>query len=290
VLFDLQSPHRRRVIRIVYALLAGIMFVGFVGFGIGTAGNGPLSDIFGGGGSGDPTTVFDDDINAAEARVQANPADTAALAQLVQLHYQAGSQQVEIDQATGRQSLTSDGEQQLQESVDAWNRYRKQVGAKVAPAPASFAVQAYALLGDATLSDAVTSSNGQEALSKGQTAVADYAGAAAAEQVVLDNRASARTASGYSNLAYFLYRAGKIQAGDQAAAQARKLADPSQQSQLEQSLKQAKTTGTQLTSAIARLSKQLKQTQQTTGGGSNPLGGLSGGGAFGTGSSGLTSP
>jgi hypothetical protein len=294
VLFDLQSPGRRRVIKVAYALLAGIMFVGFVGFGIGTSGSGPLEDIFGGGGgSSDPSSAFDDDINAAEDRVQQNPADVNALSQLVQLHYQAGSQQVEIDQNTGAQSLTSDGEQQLQESVDAWARYQKQAGKQIAPGTASFAVQAYTILADSTLAAAVQSANGSEALTKGQAAVADYSGAADAQQIVIDGRASSRTASVYSNLAYFLYRAGRIQEGDQAAAEARKVAEQSEQAQLEQSLKQSKATGTQLTTAISTLSKQLQKAQQTAqqtpsaGGGTNPLGGL-GGGAFGTGGTGLS--
>ena len=44
VLFDLQSPGRRRVIKVVYAMLAILLAVGLVGFGIGSDATGGISD------------------------------------------------------------------------------------------------------------------------------------------------------------------------------------------------------------------------------------------------------
>ena len=115
MLFDLQSPRRRRVIRVTFALLAAVFAISFVFLGVGTGGGGfSISDLFGGGGGGDTSSAFDDDIDAAQAKLAANPNDTAALAQLVQLHYQAGSQQANSDG-----TLSSDGEQELRQGADA---------------------------------------------------------------------------------------------------------------------------------------------------------------------------
>src|SRR5688572_16189563 len=116
MLFDLRSPGRRNLIRVVYAGLAVLMGGGLIFFGIGGSGGGLFSDV--GGGGGDGGNPFEDQISDAEARLEQNPQDTAALAELVQLHFQAGSNQIEVDQESGAQSLTEEGEQQLRQSAD----------------------------------------------------------------------------------------------------------------------------------------------------------------------------
>ena len=79
VLFDLQTPRRRRVVRVVFGGLALIFAISFVFLGVGTGGGGfSFSDLFGGGG-GSSSTAFDGDINAAEAKLAANPNDTTAM-------------------------------------------------------------------------------------------------------------------------------------------------------------------------------------------------------------------
>jgi hypothetical protein len=286
VLFDLQSPGRRRVIRITFGALAAIFAISFVFLGVGTGGGGfSFADLFGSGGGDDASSAFDEDIKAQEQRLVANPNDTAALAQLVQLHYSAGSQQVDVDEDTGAQSLTSEGEQELQESVDSWNKYKKAAGGNVAPVTATFAVQALAILADQTLSKAAQSS-GQASLDLVNTAVADYKGAAEAQQILFEKRPGSKSAQGYLQLAYFYYRAGDLSAGDQAGVEAGSVADGAEKSQVEDSLKQLKQQGTQLSEAIAELTTRVKQSQGATGGGENPLGGVSGGGISGGGLSG----
>ena len=80
MLFDLQSPRRRRVVRVVFGGLALIFAISFVFLGVGTGGGGfSFSDLFGGGG-GSSSTAFDSDIKAADAQLTANPNDTAAMA------------------------------------------------------------------------------------------------------------------------------------------------------------------------------------------------------------------
>jgi hypothetical protein len=118
VLFDLQSPRRRRVIRVTFGALAAIFAISFVFLGVGTGGGGfSISDLFGGGGGGSSATAFDDQINATQEKLQANPNDTAALASMVQFQYSAANANTDSNGAP-----TSDGEQHLQEAADAWNK------------------------------------------------------------------------------------------------------------------------------------------------------------------------
>jgi hypothetical protein len=281
MLFDLRSPGRRNLIRVVYAFLAVLLGGGLIFFGIGGSGGGLLSDAGGGGGGGggDP---FEDQISDAEARLQQNPRDTATLAELVQLHYQAGSNQIEVDQDTGAQSLTEEGEQQLAESADAWDRYLRQTrksGAQPATGVSSIAVQTFSVLADASFSQAVSSS-GAEALDLANEAVTSWTDAAEAQRILAEAQPAGQA---YANLAFFLYRSGDIAGGDQASAQAVQTAAPNEKASIEQQLKQTKKQGEQLTEAIAQLQKQQEKTTQATGGatGANPLESLGGGGLSG---------
>jgi hypothetical protein len=279
VLFDLQSPRRRRVVRVVFGALAIVFAISFVFLGVGTGGGGfSFSDLFGNGG-GSSSTAFDDDIETAQAKLQANPQDTTALGDLVRLQYSAGTQNVD---SNGQ--LTSDGEEHLKQGADAWNKYLKLTGKDATPATATFAVQALAVLADRTLAEAAQSS-GQDALNMANIAVDYYKSAASAQQVIIDSRPKAATTSAYLNLAYFYYRGGELDLGAQAGEDARKVAKPEEKAQLEQSLNQLKAQGTQLKQGLARLQKTLNKSQGATGGGAtggaNPLNGLGLGGSGG---------
>jgi hypothetical protein len=117
VLFDLQSPRRRRVIRVTFGGLALIFAISFVFLGVGTGGGGfSFSDLFGSGGGGSSATAFDDDISAAQDKLAVNPNDTVALARLVQLEYSAANANTDSNGAP-----TSEGEQHLNQAADAWN-------------------------------------------------------------------------------------------------------------------------------------------------------------------------
>jgi tetratricopeptide (TPR) repeat protein len=279
MLFDLRSPGRRNLIRVVYAILAVLLGGGLVLFGIGGEGGGFLSDV-GGGGGGNGGNVFEDQIDDAEARLAQNPQDTAALAELVQLHYQAGSNQIEVDEESGSQSLTEEGEQQLQQSADAWDRYLKLTekgGQPPASGVSSIAVQTFSVLADASFSEAISSTSGTDALDRANDAITSWSDAAEAQRILAEGQPAGQA---YANLAFFLYRSGDIAGGDQAAARAVQEAEPNERAAIEQQLKQTKTQGEQLTQAIAQLNKQQTQTQHAAGGaaGGNPLEGLGGGG------------
>jgi hypothetical protein len=286
VLFDLQSPGRRRVVRVVFGALAAIFAISFVFLGVGTGGGGfSLSDLLGTGGGGSSSNAFSDQINAQEKLVAANPANTSARASLVRLHYSAAVQNVNSDG-----TFTSDGQQQLNETVDSWNKYVRASNGKPDPGTAAVAVQAFDALGVVSFQEARSATSTADALQSINTAVASWKGAADAQQVLVNERP---TSPSYVKLAYYRYLSGDIAAGDAAAAQAKKTAKGSEASQIDQQLTPIKQLGTQLQSAIKQLNKQQQAAQGAAGGaatggatgGGNPLGGI-GSGLSGTGLSG----
>jgi tetratricopeptide (TPR) repeat protein len=271
VLFDLQSPRRRRVVRITFGSLAAIFAISFVLLGVGTGGSGfSISDLFGSGGGGDSSSAFDDDIKAAEQQLAANPNDTAALAQLVQLHYSAANSQVD-DQ--GR--ISSDGIQDLQQSVEAWTRYQKQAGAKAAVGTALIAYQAYFVLAQADFSGAASATSGTDQLQGLQSTVADLSSAAEAQQVVATSRPSLGS---WAKVAEAFYLAGDEEAAADAIAEAKKI-NPAGGAKLEKQLASSQKEGARFQQGIAQLTKQERESQGATGG--NPLSGISGGGGLG---------
>ena len=278
MLFDLQSPGRRRVIKVIYAMLAVLMGGGLIFFGIGSDASGGLSEIFGGGGGTDKP--FEDDIEDAEKRAEANPQDAAAQCELVQLHYQAGTQQIEVDPETGSQDLTTDAEESLTKSADAWDRCQKLSGAKVDPSAALLAVQTYSTLANAKLRQAASGS-GQEALDDADDSLTAWNSAAGAQQVIADDRGDAEA---YATLAQFLYFGGEFDAADQATQQALSLATGKERTQIENEAEQVEQQARGLIDEIETFRKQLAQAGAgAPAGGDNPLSDLGGGGGSGGG-------
>jgi hypothetical protein len=277
VIFDLQSPGRRRVVRITFGALAAVFAVSFVFLGVGTGGGGfSFSDLFGGGGGGSSSSAFDSDIKAAEQQLQVNPQDTAALANLVRLHYSAAVQAVNSDG-----TLSSDGEQQLREGADAWSRYVKLSKGNIETGAATFALQTFEQLGNVDFQKARSDTTNTEALTDAGAAVDDWKNAALAQQALIQAQPNKASANSYARLATYLYLSGQAPAGDQAAAQAKQKAGATNASSLDSQLKPIQQLGQQLQTAITQLTKQQQAQGATgggaTGGGGNPLGGLSGG-------------
>jgi hypothetical protein len=279
LLFDLQTPRRRRVIRVTFGALAAIFAISFVFLGVGTGGGGfSLSDLFGGGGGSSSANAFDDDIKAAEQKVAVNPNDTTALANLVRLHYQAGSQDVNSDG-----TLTSDGEQQFRESADVWSKYVKATKGNLEQTPALFALNTFDQLGQVDFQKARTDTSTSEALTDVNAAVNDWKMAAQAQQVLIDAQPKKATANSYARLASYLYLAGDTQAADAAVAQAKQGAKESDASTIDTQLNPIKQLGQQLQTAIQQLTKQQQKSQGggapgAGAGGGNPLSGLGVGG------------
>jgi tetratricopeptide (TPR) repeat protein len=285
MLFDLRSPGRRRFIKVIYGGLAFLMAGGLIFFGIGSDASGGLSEIFsGGGGGGD--TGFEDQIEDAEKTLEENPQDTAALAELVQLHYQSGNKLVEIDEQTQQAVLTAEAEEEYTKAADAWDRYVKLTKAKIDTGVALSAVQNFGALASGLLTKAALGT-GPGALDDADDSLANWNAAAEAQGLIAEQGGDAEA---YRRLAEYYYFAGEFDKGDQAAQQAVGAAKGDEAKQIEDALKAAEQQGRQVNTAIDEYRKQLeKATAGAPGGapggatGENPLSDLGGGGLSGGG-------
>jgi hypothetical protein len=262
---------------VTFGALAAIFAISFVFLGVGTGGGGfSFSDLFGGGSGSSASSAFDDDIKAADQKLVVNPNDTTAMASLVRLHYQAGNADRNSDG-----TLTSDGEQELREGADAWNKYVKASNGNIDQSAALFALNSFDQLGQIDFQAARTATSNSEALTNVQAAVSDWKAAGQAQQVLINSQPNKNNANSYARLASYLYLAGDTKGAEQAVAKAKQGAKSSQASTIDTQLKPIKQIGQQLQSAIQQLTKAQQKTQGGAGAGGNPLGGISGGGGLG---------
>ena len=281
MLFDLQSPRRRRVVRITFGALAAIFAISFVFLGVGTGGGGfSFSDLFGGGSSSSSATAFDDDIKTADQQLAANPNDTAALARLVQLHYSAANANSDSNGVP-----TSEGEQHLDQAADAWNKYVKESKGNPNPSTAVYALNTFDLLARLNFAKARSDTSTSDALTDVTAAVDSWRTAGEAQQVLINAQPNKANTNSYLNLAQYLYLAGDTKGGDAALAKAKqqKGADAAT---IDSQMKSVQQLGQQLQTAITQLTKQQQKSSGGAqggvpgagGGGGNPLGGLGTGG------------
>ncbi|HEX2359116.1 MAG TPA: hypothetical protein VHH72_04810 [Solirubrobacterales bacterium] len=273
MLFDLQSGKRRRVVQVVFGALAVIFAVSFVFFGVGSeAGFNPFSD--GGGGGGDAAEAFEDDISAQEDRLATNPSDTAALAELVTLYYQSGTNQLDVDPSTGTASLTPEAEEELQKGADAWDRYLEASKQDADSSTALLAVQTFTTLGQLQLRRA-SGEAGEGALADADDALANFKDAGEAQLVV----AAKGDPIELAQAAEYFYFGGDVAAGDQAAQEALAQTTGKEREQLQQRIDLTKQQTAQLNKQIEDYRKQLaKASGGGATGGDTPLGDLGGGG------------
>jgi hypothetical protein len=200
MLFDLRGSGRRRVVKIVYITLAFLMGGGLVFFGIGGGGAlpGGLVDAItqGGSGSDDSADRFNQQEEAATAKARANPTDAALWAAVARARFQVANSGDNVDQNTG--NYTDAGAEELRAAGRAWEEHVKLAKNKPDSNVASLMVQAYAALGD---------------MDK----------AAAAQEIIAEDRNSA---GAYATLAQIAYQAGQVRKGDLARDKALELTEP----------------------------------------------------------------
>ena len=74
MLFDLGTGKKKRVIQVIYGMLALLFLVGFVGFGIGgEIGSGGIADIFTGDSDDIEETQFSEDADEIEQQLEDQP-------------------------------------------------------------------------------------------------------------------------------------------------------------------------------------------------------------------------
>lgn len=214
MLFDLSSPRRKNVVRVVYGALAVLFAGGFILFGIGSeSGAGGLFDgLFGGGGSGSTAEQYEQQIEDAESTLETDPDNAAALTTLAQYRFLSGTAQLEQDEATLQPTLTDEARQEYEAAVEAWNRYLETDPKNPNVGTAGNMVQAFAFLGDAE-------------------------GAIRAQEILVEANPSAGT---YSRLASFHYANFDFKAGDEAAAKAIADAPKADRKGLEKQLESAR--------------------------------------------------
>ena len=229
MLFDLRSGGRRRTVKLVYGALALLMFVGFVGFGIGSSGlSGSIGDLLRDGGSttGDTDAVerLTTQVQNADAKTKANASDVAAWAALAQARVRLAQVGDNFDNAAN--DYTAEGRRQLTAAGTAWDKY-------VALKPATPDERLARQMANAFLS------------------VGNADKAVGAQEVVTQVNPTQQT---FANLAIFAYQAGQTRKGDLAAAKAVDLAPKDEQKDLKTQLDSAKTQA---------LTQQLQQSAPT---------------------------
>lgn len=226
MLFDL-SGKRRRFIQVIYAVLAVLFAITFVGFGIGSDATGGIFDAIGLGsnsGSSSSNPQLEEDFEKQEERLAANPRDREALLELSRLYAIDAATGITLDQETGTLDVSEEARARLEDSADAWQRY---LATKPTEPDASAAItmvkQVYIPLGDA-------------------------GGAAEAQEIYAEaNPAS----NAYATLAQFRYFDGDIEGGDEAAKLALEEATGTTRETLAKQLEQ-----------IAKQAEQFKQAQK----------------------------
>lgn len=242
MLFDLQSGKRRRMVQVVYTLLAVSFLIGFVIFGVGSGGAGGIGDLFGGGGdSGNAAaSAYQTQIDQAEKKLKQDPKNEQALLSLARYRYLSGVRVADTD-SSGTQLIPSDDTKtQWNLALDAWERYVKTSPKELDKQVTQQMVEAYRTVGDAE-------------------------GAAKTQQLVVDQQPSS---IGYAQLSYFLYSAGKLDEGKAAADKAIQMASGKEKKKLQTALDKIDKQATAL--------EKASKAQSATGGNQlqDPFGGL----------------
>ncbi len=247
MLFDLKGK-RKRVVQVVYLGLAIIFGGSLVLFGTGSSVSGGLVDAITGNNSGGGNTVFQDQVDRTQKAVRANPKSEQAWLELSRAEFNLAASPEGSDPSSG--SLTDEGKQAVLETINAWERYLKLKPKKPDGATAQFAALAYA------------SSQG-------------YAKAVKTQEIATKARPSSNS---YYQLAQFAYAAGKIPAGDAAAAKAIRLTPKDLRNSVRAQIKEIKKQGAQLVKALKQQAKAQKQATkgQPKGTGFGPLPGATG--------------
>ena len=236
MLFDLQGK-RKRFIQVVYVFLALLLGGGLVLFGIGGDASGGLGDALGlgNGHGGGGNAEFNDQIDSAQATLEADPENVVALAAVARYSYLNGQQQLEVDEDTQTQVLTEEATASFEASIAAWERY---LDANQGKPDAEVATLVYRAYGNVALSSTNPASI-QRRLD----------GALTTAEILADQLPGPQT---YLDLAGAAYFAGDTKAGDAASKQALAEVDDAGSAALETELDNRKQQGNQL-------QRQLKQ-------------------------------
>ena len=234
MLFDVKGK-RKRMIQVVYVILAILFGGSLVLFGTGSGVQGGLLDAFTGGG-GEDNTVFQDQYESAQKRARANPDSEAAQLAVVRAAFNLAASTEGSDAETGQ--LTDKGGQAVTAAANAWERYLKLKPKKPDAGTAQFAALSYA-------------------------ALQDYDAAVKAQAIAAKYRPSANS---YFQLADFAYRAGREQKGDEAAAEAVRRTPSDQRNTVRDLIKRAQKQGKEIAAQLEEAEKAARKEGKKSGG------------------------
>lgn len=251
MLFDLRG-RRKRLIQVIYVFLALLLGGSLVFFGIGGDAPGGLGDAIGiSPNSGSGNSGLDSEIEDAEAALEANPNNQAALLTLARSQVQAGN--IQLEEEDGQVVVTDEAASSYEASVAAWERYlaatkgKPRDTAEVA-AVGTQVIRAYETLAFAT-DDPVLIQRRLDG---------------AVETLSLVTKENPNP-NALFQLAAFAYLAGDEKAAEGAGKQALKEVDDAGREALEAQLNTAKRQG-------KALQRQIKASESQGGDGENPLG------------------
>ena len=203
MLFDLQGK-RKRLIQVIYALLALLMGGGLVFLGIGGEVSGGLLDAFTnrqGVAAGELTKEAD----RLQERADENPTNEQVLTRLVRARYTAGNSLYELDEA-GQPTITPEARSQFEAAADTWHDYLELNPDPPDPNVAQLVANAlFALAQGAT--DGVQARN-------------NSAAAAEAQAIFAESRPSVGS---FSTLALYSFFGNDFEEGDAAVARVMEL-------------------------------------------------------------------
>jgi tetratricopeptide (TPR) repeat protein len=257
MLFELGGK-RKRVIQVIYALLAILMAGGLVFFGIGSGTSGGLFDAIGIGGNGSSDPQYEQQIEKAEQTLATDPDNARALNQLARTNFLSAQSRIEIDE-NGIPTPTDEALAEYRAATNAWERYLKTNPKKPNQSTATLMVQAYGFVAGTDMSKFES----------------DLEQVVRAAEIVAEANPSAGTEM---QLARFAYLAGDEKTAKRAEQQALELApDSATKRQIKNTLTQAKRQGKQIAEALKQSAPDKSVLQDPLGGLGGSAGGMPGG-------------
>jgi hypothetical protein len=257
MLFD-TSGRRKRVIQVVYAILALLMgaslFLVIGPFNLGElVGNSS-------GGAGSASQVFDEQVERIEGRLARNPRDEQLLLTLTRAEINAGNARLEPGAEGEVPKVTPDAQDHFEAASEAWNRYLKQAGEDPSPAAAQLIGQTFFQLAESSASLLQS--------------VEFIARATKAQRIAAEEQP---TANALSTLAIYEYFNGNYAAGDKVAKRVTAMASSKAEVEgVEKQLNEYRSRSKQFDrqkKELERVQRQANKEQLQ-----NPLGGIGGAG------------
>ncbi len=266
MLFELGGK-RKRVVQVVFALLAAMFAITFVGLGVGSSASGGLFDAIGIGGnstSTDANPAYDRQIDRAEETLATTPDDEQALLTLARTHFLKAQDALERNDRNEPVAFTDESLSEYREAIDAWETYLATKPQKPDDGVAPLIGQAYGYLA----SEATSTEELQSSLD----------GTLETARIVAEARPSVGS---LTQLAAAAYLAGDTKTADQASKDAlAEATDPDLRKQVKSQLTSAKAQGKQVRASIEQGALQEKQAEKANAPDEsqleNPLGGFGG--------------